>query len=63
MSDNNLSWLLSCPSSDGNFKIHLKMASVDELETALLKLPDFHNKTKIKTIKSELNRRIKNGKL
>lgn len=59
MSVNNINWLLSCPCNDGNFKNHLKSASIDELKIALSKLPEYHNKTKIKIIRAELNRRIK----
>lgn len=32
---NHLVWLTSVPASDGNFKSHLKMASVDEIKEAL----------------------------
>lgn len=59
MNTENVKWLLSCPCNDGNFKIHLKSASESELKSALMKLPVFHNKTKIKVIKAELNRRNK----
>lgn len=63
MNGENEKWLLSCPCNDGNFKIHLKEASVDELKSALMKLPEFKNKAKIKAIKAELRRRTDNGKL
>ena len=31
----NVSWLVSVPCNDGNFKSHLKAASADEIKTAL----------------------------
>ncbi|WP_294465546.1 hypothetical protein [uncultured Ruminococcus sp.] len=62
MNTDNIKWLLSCPCGDMNFKNHLKSASESELKSALMKLPEFHNKTKIKAIKAELRRRADNGK-
>lgn len=59
MNTENVKWLLSCPCNDANFKIHIKSASVIELKSALMKLPEFHNKTKIKMIKAEIKRRNK----
>lgn len=56
----NVSWLLSVPANDCNFKNHLKYASVNELEEALSRLPEYGNKTKIKAITAELRRRAKN---
>lgn len=57
MNTDNIKWLLSCPCGDMNFKNHLKSASEGELKSTLMELPEFHNKTKIKAIKSELRRR------
>ena len=59
MNTENVKWLISCPCNDGNFKIHLKSAIVSELKSALMKLPEFHNKTKIKVIEAEIKRRSK----
>ncbi len=59
MNENNINWLLSCPCNDCNFKNHLKYASIDELKATLSQLPEYHNKTKIKVIKSEIRRRTK----
>lgn len=57
MNTDNIKWLLYCPCGDMNFKNHLKSASNDELKSALMKLPEFHSKIKIKAIKAELRRR------
>ena len=51
------SWLFSCPCSDGNFKSHLKAASKEDIELVLSVLSENGNKTKIKILKAELNRR------
>jgi hypothetical protein len=56
----NVRWLVSVPANDCNFKNHLKYASVNELEEALKRLPEYGNKTKIKAITAELRRRTKN---
>lgn len=40
-----------------------QVISESELKSALMKLPEFHSKTKIKAIKAELRRRADNGKL
>lgn len=53
------SWLKSCPTGDGNFKAHLKTASVDEIAELLAELPEQSNITKIKALQAELKRRAK----
>lgn len=52
-------WLRSCPTSDTNFKMHLKTASVDEIAELLAELPEQGNITKIKALQAELKRRNK----
>lgn len=59
MSKADINWIVSCPCNDGNFKIHLKSATADELKEALSKMPEYHNQTKIKAIKAELRRRTR----
>lgn len=54
-----ISWLISCPASDGNFKANLKRASMSELELALEEMPEEGNKTKRAAIESEIKRRKK----
>lgn len=56
----NASWLLTCPCGDGNFKVHLKLASKEEIEEVLKNLEEKGNKSKIKVLTAELNRRKKN---
>ena len=51
------SWLLTCPCGDGNFKIHLKAATADDIKSVLNQLPEWGNKTKIKVLTAELRRR------
>lgn len=53
------SWLLTCPCGDGNFKIHLKEASITVIEEVLAELPEKGNKSKIAILTAELKRRIK----
>ena len=55
------SWLYTCPCNDGNFNIHLKEASKEEINRVLAFLPEKGNKTKIKVLKAELKRRDKEG--
>ncbi len=54
-----ISWLISCPASDGNFKNALKNASMSELQLALEEIPQEGNKTKRATIEGEIRRRGK----
>lgn len=53
----HVSWLMSCPCSDANFKVHLAQASFEEIEQALRELPEKGNKSKIATLTRELKRR------
>ena len=56
------SWLATCPTSDGNFKIHLKKASVQDLQEVIGSLPEYGNKTKLKVLQAELRKRLKENK-
>lgn len=54
------SWLINCPASDGNFKSHLKEASVTDLKAALTAVKGVSgSKTKIKVLEAEIKRRGK----
>ncbi|MDE7438943.1 MAG: hypothetical protein K2N23_00275 [Clostridia bacterium] len=52
-----ISWLISCPASDCNFKANLKRASMSELKLALEEIPQKGNKTKRAAIEGEIKRR------
>lgn len=52
-------WLETCPTSDCNFKPHLKQASVEDIKEVLAGLPEQGNRTKIKILQNELKRRKK----
>ena len=52
-------WLRSCPTSDINFKMHLKTATEQEIAELLDELPEQGNITKIKALQAELKRRSK----
>lgn len=54
-----ISWILSVPISDINCKNAVKSATFSELKLALEELPEKGNKTKIKAIQAEINRRSK----
>ncbi len=56
------SWLLTCPAGDGNFKIHLKEASDEDIKAVLSELNGPGTKTKIKALTAELNSRRRRGK-
>ena len=56
------SWLMSCPSGDGNFKIHLAQASLAELQEVYDALPDEGNKTKKKVILKQIKTLTKQEK-
>ena len=56
------SWLLSCPCGDGNFKVHLKEAPTEEIESVVEELPEQGNKSKIAALKAELRRRKRDQK-
>ena len=56
--NNNVSWLVTCPSNDGNFKIHLEYASAEEVREALEIITGQHNtKTKEKILRAALKRK------
>ena len=61
-SESHKSWLRTCPCNDCNFKIHLKAAKTEDIQSVLQELPEEGNKTKIKVLKAELNKRLKIGK-
>lgn len=50
-------WLRSCPVGDCNFKIHLPIASNEDILSLLSELSDKGNKTKKQVLKRELKRR------
>lgn len=54
------SWLKTCPPNDVNFKGHLGLANEEEIKQLLSELPEQGNKTKIRLLKAELNRRNRN---
>ena len=53
------SWLASCPANDGNFKVHLKQASDEEIKELIDELPEKGNKSKIAVLQTELRKRNK----
>ena len=55
--DSDKSWLASCPPNDGNFKSHIKTATIQDLQELIAELPEKGNITKIKALKAELKRR------
>ena len=56
--NNNVSWLVMCPSNDGNFKNHLEYASAEEVREALEIITGQHNtKTKEKILRAALKRK------
>lgn len=56
------SWMLSCPCNDGNFKSHLKAATINDIKNVLDQLSEKGNKTKIKVLTSELRNRYEKGR-
>ena len=49
--NNNVNWLVTCPSNDGNFKNHLEYASAEEVREALeIITGQYNTKTKEKNI-------------
>ena len=67
MSGNNVSWLTKCPASDLNFKLHLKYATIEEIETALTIMTgkgERGNTSRIAACSKELRKRTRQkGKL
>ena len=61
--NNNVSWLVTCPSSDGNFKLHLEYASAEEVREALHIIIGRHDtKTKEKILRAALKRKEQDTK-
>lgn len=56
------SWLMTCPSTDGNFKTHLEQATVSELQEVYNALPEEGNKTKKKVILKQIRKSTKQEK-
>ena len=52
------SWLATCPTSDGNFKIHLKQASVQDLQEVIGSLHEYGQKTQLNVLQAELRQRL-----
>lgn len=48
---NNVSWLVTCPASDQNFKVHLQRATAEEIREAIAAID---GKKEIKTKKKAL---------
>lgn len=56
--DNHVSWLISCPVSDSNFKSHLSNASICDIEQVLKFIEGKHGvKVKEKTLLAALRRK------
>ena len=55
--NSNQSWLYGTPSSDGNFKMALRRATVKELQEVLAALPEAGNKMKIAAIRREIKKK------
>ena len=56
--NNNVNWLVTCPSNDGNFKNHLEYASAEEVREALEIITGQRNtKTKEKILRAALKRK------
>ena len=56
--NDNVNWLVTCPSNDGNFKLHLEYASAEEVREALHIIIGQHNtKTKEKILCAALKRK------
>lgn len=56
----HVNWLISCPASDGNFRLHLRQASEEEIGCAIdLLIGKDGTKSKVKALEGELSRREK----
>lgn len=56
--NDNVSWLVTCPSSDQNFKGHLKRATAEEIREALAAIEGKKEvKTKTKALLAALKKR------
>lgn len=58
MSSNNIRWLTTVPASDGNFKLHLQYATLEELKESVSILTEKGTKGNIARINA-LNREIR----
>lgn len=62
MSD-NIGWLTTVPVSDGNFKLHLGYATIDEIKQAIeICTEQEKSKSKIAALERELRRREKHDR-
>lgn len=58
MMSNNISWLMTVPSGDGNFKSALERATDEEIREAISNLDGKSGvKTKLKALEAELRKR------
>lgn len=56
--NDNVSWLVTCPCSDNNFKLHVEYATPDEIREAIRLTEGKPNtKTKLKALQSALKRK------
>ncbi len=63
MMTNNISWLMTTPSGDCNFKSALERATEEEIQTAISNLDGKTGvKTKLKALEAELRKRSKRTK-
>lgn len=63
MSSDNVSWLTTVPASDGNFKLHLGYATIEEIEQAIeICRKQEKSKSKITALERELKRRKQNDR-
>ena len=61
MMTDNISWLMTVPSTDCNFKSALDRSTDEEIRAAIESLEGKNNvKTKLKALRAELRRRTKN---
>jgi len=59
----NISWLVSCPITDGNFRAHLNAATLEELKAAYDKVAkQEHAKTKLVTLIAKIRAKEKEGR-
>jgi hypothetical protein len=62
MSREDVKWLRSTPSGDGNFKSHLKTASVGEIRQLILEISgDPYVESRLRALEAELRRREREG--
>ena len=60
MMSNNISWLMTTPSGDGNFKSALKRATNEEIQATISNLDGKSGvKTKLKVLEADLRRRVR----